>query len=90
MQIVVLDGSRMKDRRSTHLYLAQTLRFPAYYGRNLDALYDCLTEFCGDMLIILQHAPSMLSLLGQYGEDLLQVFQNAAESGCTRFFVDPT
>lgn len=27
-----------------HLYLQQALQFPAHYGCNLDALWDCATE----------------------------------------------
>ena len=27
-----------------HNYLKEVLNFPDYYGKNLDALYDCLTE----------------------------------------------
>ena len=41
---VELDGRLMFDKVSTHAYLQQQLALPAYYGRNLDALYDCLTE----------------------------------------------
>ena len=37
MRIVILDGAL------SHEKIADALRFPPYYGRNLDALYDCLT-----------------------------------------------
>lgn len=40
---IVLDASRM-GREELHDYLQEMLPLPAYYGRNLDALYDCLTE----------------------------------------------
>ena len=32
------------DRCVLHNYLAKEFGFPSYYGKNLDALYDCLTE----------------------------------------------
>ena len=89
MQIIVLDGARMTSKRETHLYLAQTLRFPVYYGRNLDALYDCLTEFLSGSIIILRNESAMLSSLGEYGESLLQVLKDSARCG-VRFFVDPS
>lgn len=41
---VVLDAAQMREREAAHTYLAEALQLPAYYGRNLDALYDCLTE----------------------------------------------
>lgn len=41
---VELDASRMRERAEAHAYLTQALQLPDYYGKNLDALYDCLTE----------------------------------------------
>ena len=31
-------------RREIHEYIAEKMDFPEYYGHNLDALYDCLTD----------------------------------------------
>ncbi len=31
-------------RREIHEYIAEKMAFPEYYGHNLDALYDCLTD----------------------------------------------
>ncbi len=33
-----------------HKYLREALNFPEYYGENLDALHDCLTEL-DDVLV---------------------------------------
>lgn len=89
MQIITLDGARMTGKRETHLYLAQTLRFPVYYGRNLDALHDCLTEFLSGSVIILRNESAMLASLGEYGESLLTVFRSCSDYG-VRFFIDPS
>ena len=35
--------------------LAEALSLPEYYGANLDALHDCLTEFGDETEIILTH-----------------------------------
>lgn len=41
---LVLDACRLNEREKAHGYLKEKLNFPDYYGCNLDALYDCLTE----------------------------------------------
>ena len=40
----VLDGSAQEDKLGTLDAIAEALSFPAYFGRNLDGLYDCLTD----------------------------------------------
>ena len=40
---VILDGMSIHNREELHELLAQALGFPAWYGGNMDALYDCLT-----------------------------------------------
>jgi RNAse (barnase) inhibitor barstar len=40
----VLDGNDVLDKLSAMDAIAAALSFPDYFGRNLDALYDCLTD----------------------------------------------
>lgn len=40
----VLDAEKMQTREEVHEYLKEALKLPEYYGGNLDALYDCLTD----------------------------------------------
>jgi RNAse (barnase) inhibitor barstar len=37
-----IDGKLIKE--DGHDYLMEVLNLPDYYGKNLDALYDCLCE----------------------------------------------
>ena len=39
-----LDGRRLASREEAMAYLTQALDLPGWWGRNLDALYDLLTE----------------------------------------------
>ena len=78
MEIIILDGKCMGDFESAHDYLGRTLRLPEYYGRNLDALYDCLCGlFTSDCIIILLNGGQMKNGLGVYGDKLIQVFEDA-------------
>ena len=44
---IVLDAMRLQSKDEAHKYLRDALNFPEYYGGNLDALHDCLTEIDG-------------------------------------------
>jgi hypothetical protein len=43
--VAVLDGNRAGTRAEFFQEIARALRFPNYFGRNWDAVYDCLTDF---------------------------------------------
>lgn len=61
-----------------HEYLARVLQLPAYYGRNLDALYDCLTEK-GPCTIVLA-GTEVLRQWGGYGARVLAAIEQAANA----------
>lgn len=69
-----LDGSLGMD--AIHDAVTEALKLPAYYGRNLDALYDCLTEVAFDVEITLLHADR----LGNRGPALERLLRDAAAS----------
>ncbi|MBE6989352.1 MAG: hypothetical protein E7426_01230 [Ruminococcaceae bacterium] len=50
-----LDGEKLPYRGQVHLYLAYHLHFPAWYGQNLDALYDCLLDLREDTELVLRN-----------------------------------
>ena len=76
---VTLNGKAMVDRPAAHSHLAERLDLPSYYGRNLDALYDVLTDIGQDTQIILDDPAAVIENLGKYGEALLSTMQEAAE-----------
>ena len=43
MPVVSIPTNRIADWASFHDVFAETLGFPSYYGRNMDASIDCLT-----------------------------------------------
>ena len=70
----------MQSVPALHNYLRSVLALPVYYGANLDALYDCLTELDAATELVVPKAIADEAHLGRYGEQLLQVLQDAAEA----------
>ena len=71
-----IEGQAMVSREKAHDELARALCLPAHYGRNLDALWDCLGDMQGE--IILHRSEEMLEQLGPYGKKILAVLSEAA------------
>ena len=55
----------------------ERLGLPHWYGRNLDALYDCLTDL-REVTVYLRNPEAMTGALGDYGDKVLRVFRDAA------------
>ena len=51
MKKIVLDFGTCSTKKEIHAYLKEQFGFPDYYGENLDALYDCLTDLAEDVKI---------------------------------------
>ena len=79
MKQITLNGKKMTDIESAHIYIASKLGFPEYYGKNLDALADCVSEFCLDRYIRFSHFEAAEKNLGEYAQRLVEVFTDAAE-----------
>ena len=52
MKRIELDFTKCKDRGDVHAYLKEQFGFPAYYGNNLDALFDALGDIAEDLNIV--------------------------------------
>ena len=72
-----LDCSLMTSREALHAYLKKQLSLPEYYGSNLDALFDCLTELSQPIRLEFSNLDKLLPL-GNYGEGLMATFRDAA------------
>ncbi|MBQ6375237.1 MAG: barstar family protein [Clostridia bacterium] len=72
--MIILDGKSMRDRQEIHVQLRQKLKLPEYYGNNLDALNDCLSERTGRELIVIENAGEMICEGDPYAIRLLRVF----------------
>ena len=72
---IELDGRELLTKEQAHPYLKRTLDLPEYYGGNLDALHDCLTEL-PDVTLVLHDARAMKE--SGYGARILSVLEDAA------------
>lgn len=77
IETIILDGEQMLNRQAAHDHLAEQLGLPEYYGRNLDALYDLLTERAGPTRLVVRHREAILSWLGKYGAALCRTLEDA-------------
>ena len=55
MKRIIFDGVELCYPRQIQDALAERLELPAWYGRNLDALYDCLGDIWEDTEIVLRN-----------------------------------
>jgi RNAse (barnase) inhibitor barstar len=54
MSVHIIDGKAISDWSAFHNYFAEEFDFPSYYGRNMDAWNDCMSDLGdGDIVITL-------------------------------------
>ena len=79
MQKITLDAQYLLEKEIAHEYLKEKLELPYYYGKNLDALYDCLTEFVDvEICIDTSHVDELQKENSTYYHKIMRVFQAAA------------
>ena len=65
--------------------IAQAFTFPAHFGKNLDALFDCMTDTVHKagqqpgFVVVLEQLPDNPRFDREAREQLLEVFRDAAE-----------
>lgn len=79
MNYVMIDGGFLRSKDHLHDVLSRELRFPEWYGRNLDALHDCLTDIMEDTQISVIRLDSADAELQQYLSRVLCVLRDSAE-----------
>ena len=79
MKQLVIDGAAVESRAALHALLFKELTLPAYYGRNLDALYDCLTDPLPEKVEIrLRNFGALVGALGPYAHKFAAVLARIA------------
>lgn len=85
MRNLTVDFTGASDKVSVHERIKTGLELPEYYGNNLDALHDCLSEMT-DCVITLKNI-DVLYALDIIGVKILKVFEEAADTNNTILIV---
>ena len=76
MEEKVIDCTKIHCQEDLHEMFRQILCFPEWYGCNLDALYDCLTDISGKVRLLDWDVAE--DRLGAYGKKAKKVIAAAA------------
>ena len=72
---VNLDGINCKEQ--FHKRVEETIPCPEHYGKNLDALYDVLTEYGEQTQIVWKHFQDFLQTMPGYAEAVKALCEDA-------------
>ncbi len=79
MADILLDITPFEEKISLHSYLKDNLKFPFYYGANLDALYDELASIDHPVQIALTFHDHPITGHERYIPRMVEVFKAAAQ-----------
>ena len=78
MRKLTLDCSQIGTKAGLHLQLTELLDLPEYYGNNLDALADCLSEIHQETCLVLEHPEALQESMGDYADRLFRLLEHCA------------
>lgn len=79
MRIIKLDGRKMDNRTAAWAHIREALLLPDYFGNNLDALADSITEL-SDVVIEFSYVTAAINSMGAYGISLLGILREEARN----------
>ncbi|MEO8298409.1 MAG: barstar family protein [Burkholderiales bacterium] len=77
--------SKAQSKQDVLEQIADDFLFPAHFGKNLDALYDCMTDLVhkagsqAGFIVVLEQLPDNPRFDREAREQLLDVFRDAAD-----------
>ncbi|MDY3051995.1 MAG: barstar family protein [Ndongobacter sp.] len=73
-----LSGERFSNRHKAYQYLSDVFSFPEYTGKNLDALWDALSDLAPFHLTLV-NGRALPKNLQEYGLSMLDLFADLSE-----------
>ena len=80
MKYVFIGKETVTSISDVYDLFAEAFDFPDYFGRNLDALYDCLTDVFEQALILLADKDYLRGILGEKADALFETLYDADEN----------
>lgn len=75
MREFVIDGQKMTTLDQMYAHLSELIWYPDYFGNNLDALYDVLSEVSDYTIIHFKNVDVFLDEMKKDGFKLIRVFR---------------
>jgi len=76
MKVIIIDCAHFVTKDAAHEYIAKALDFPTYYGKNLDALADCLSEVPKSVSVVIINAAIARAHIGGYVDGIIEAFSD--------------
>ncbi len=74
----IIDGAAVRSREELHDALSRELLLPDWYGRNLDALRDCLTDPRKEEVFLrVLRGNELKNTLGPYADAFFRVLRDS-------------
>lgn len=74
--MVLLDFSKCKRMDEIHEVIKTAFKFPDFYGKNLDALWDCMGDYCDNEHAVLKGLDKIPKNCDFVIEEILGVFED--------------
>ncbi len=75
----IVDCTGIATAKEFHAKLKQVLSLPEWYGHNLDAMHDCLTEIGTPVKLILDNFSALKNAMGDQAGRILYVLHTCTE-----------
>lgn len=76
MDAIYLEGQLLRDREAAMAFFEGALPLPEWWGRNLDALHDCLTDLDRPVKLVLRNRTDLETT--RFGRNLLRALRDSA------------
>lgn len=79
MKQLIINAQAILSKEDLYRMINEELKLPEWQGNNLDALWDTLSVWNEPLQIIVEHQYLLLAVLGQYGQNFLELLDDLAE-----------